>query len=155
MMPRMAVRPDRRQQISLLSARQVSGDWPWAHALVTDIPAESCALDPLDITTQFPLYCDPLARPRAQQPTLFDDIAEPAELRVRLGPAGQAIAERETETPWQAPPPPDDADTSLQARVHRILRRAAMETDAGRPDEEPSICTGCSRPLAACGCAPR
>ena len=57
------------RQISLLVTRQQHGAMgPWAHALATCYPAESSALDPFDIATQFPLYVqvDP-PDPRAQE----------------------------------------------------------------------------------------
>ena len=45
-----------RRNISLLATRQHNAEGPWAHVMATCHPAESSALDPFDIATQFPLY---------------------------------------------------------------------------------------------------
>ena len=64
-MPVRPVRDDR--QISLLVTRQHRPEGPWAHVMATCHPAESSALDPFEIASQFPLYIYPdPPDPRAQ-----------------------------------------------------------------------------------------
>ena len=46
----------RERNISLLATRQHNAEGPWGHVMATCHPAESSALDPFDIATQFPLY---------------------------------------------------------------------------------------------------
>lgn len=71
------MRRDERN-ISLLATRQHNAEGPWGHVTATRDPAESSALDPFDIATQFPLYVYVDVRDReAAQGQLSLDLTMP------------------------------------------------------------------------------